>query len=146
MKNSVIVKEVILNAPADKIWKALTDKNEMKQWYFELEEFKPEPGFSFQFWGGTELRKYLHLCQVKESIPYRKLSYSWKYENIPGDTLLTFELDEQSNKTNLKLTHIGLDSFPSNNPDLSSQNFEAGWEYIIKTSLKNFIEQHAVEM
>ena len=42
-----VIKEVLLNAPASKVWKAITDKNEMKQWYFDLAEFKPEVGFEF---------------------------------------------------------------------------------------------------
>jgi uncharacterized protein YndB with AHSA1/START domain len=143
MKDSMIIKEVVLNAPVSKVWMALTNKNEMKQWYFDLEEFKPEPGYNFQFWGGTETRIYLHLCQVKSSIPNQSLSYSWKYENIPGETLLTFDLFEEEDKTRLRLTHNGLDSFPSDNPDLSSENFDAGWEYIINMSLKNYLEKQS---
>ena len=30
----------------------------MKQWYFDLAEFKPEVGFKFQFMGGTEDNQY----------------------------------------------------------------------------------------
>lgn len=64
-----IVKEVIINAPVNKIWQAITDRNKMKEWYFDFEEFKPEPGFEFQFYGtGSKGEKYLHLCQVKEVI------------------------------------------------------------------------------
>jgi len=42
MKTGPIVLERIFNATTSKVWKALTDKNEMKNWYFDLEEFKVE--------------------------------------------------------------------------------------------------------
>ena len=37
------------NAPVGKVWKALTDVDQMRQWYFDLREFKPEVGFEFSF-------------------------------------------------------------------------------------------------
>ena len=57
-----VIKEVTIDAPVDRVWKAITDKEDMKQWYFDLENFEPKPGFKFQFYGGTEEHQYLHLC------------------------------------------------------------------------------------
>jgi uncharacterized protein YndB with AHSA1/START domain len=54
MKAAPVIQEVVINASAAVVWKAITDKNEMKHWYFDLEEFKPEVGFEFQFYGGRE--------------------------------------------------------------------------------------------
>lgn len=69
VKTEPIVQEVIVNAPAAKVWKAITNKEDMKQWYFDLEAFKAEPGFEFEFSGtGNKGEKYLHLCKVKEVI------------------------------------------------------------------------------
>ncbi len=65
-----VVVERTFNAPISLVWKALTDNNEMKQWYFNLPEFKPEVGFEFQFTGGKdENNPYLHLCKIIEVIP-----------------------------------------------------------------------------
>ena len=49
MKNEPFVIERTFNASKEKVWKAITNKNEMKLWYFDLEEFKPEIGFEFRF-------------------------------------------------------------------------------------------------
>ena len=58
----------------------------MKEWYFDLEEFKAEPGFTFSFKGiGKEGESYLHLCEVKEVLPNRKLSYTWRYDGYEGN-------------------------------------------------------------
>lgn len=42
MKNQQFEIERTYHAPVEKVWKAITDKNEINQWYFELEEFSPE--------------------------------------------------------------------------------------------------------
>ena len=70
MDNQLIVLERLFNASTTTVWKALTDKNEMKNWYFDLAEFKAELGSKFQFTGGPSPDKqYLHLCEVTEVIP-----------------------------------------------------------------------------
>lgn len=135
-----VVKEVVLNAPIVKVWKAITNKNDMKQWYFDLETFRPEVGFEFQFYGGKDEKQYLHLCQITEVIPARKLAYSWRYEGNPGNSMVTFELFPDGINTKLRLTHKGLESFGSDNPDLAKENFVDGWNTIIGKSIKKFVE------
>ena len=141
MKNEAVVIERTFDAPIQKVWKAITDKDQMKQWYFDFAEFKPEVGFEFQFLGGTDEKKYLHLCKITEVIAGSKLTYSWRYDGYGGNSLVTFELFAEGNKTRLKLTHAGLETFPKSNPDLAKKNFVDGWTSIIGTSLKSFIEK-----
>lgn len=129
------------NAPAEKLWKAITDKEQMKQWYFELSAFNAEPGFEFQFYGqGHKGEQYLHLCKVIEVIPGKKLSYSWCYKGYEGYSVVSFELFAEGEKTRLKLTHEGLESFPANNPDFAKTSFMEGWTYLITKSLSEYVE------
>lgn len=137
-----MVLERILNAPVEKVWLAITDKDQMKQWYFELAKFRPEVGFEFQFEGGTEDRTYLHLCRITEVIPGRKLVYSWRYDGFDGISYVSFELFPEGRKTRLKLTHEGLESFPAGNKDFAKKNFEAGWTEIIGKNLPGFVEKN----
>ena len=44
-----VVVERTLNAPVAKVWQVLTDVDQMRQWYFDLKEFRPEVGFEFEF-------------------------------------------------------------------------------------------------
>jgi uncharacterized protein YndB with AHSA1/START domain len=139
--SSDIVFERSYNAPIEKVWSAISNKEEMKKWYFDLAEFKPEKGFKFQFSGGPPEQSYLHLCEVKEVIPGKKLSYSWRYDGYEGDSLVTFELFDEGNKTRLKLTHSGLDTFPANNPHFAKKNFEAGWSDLTGVLLRDYLEK-----
>ncbi|MBA4058247.1 MAG: SRPBCC domain-containing protein [Marivirga sp.] len=128
-------------APLQRVWKALTDRTEMKQWYFDLPEFKPQVGFEFTFMGGTENNQYKHICKITEVIPEKKIAYSWVYDGYAGYSVVTFELFDEGNETRLKLTHDGLESFPPSNPDLAKERFAEGWTEIIGTSLKEFLEK-----
>ena len=130
------------HASRKKVWRAITDKSEMKQWYFDLAEFRPEVGFEFQFSGGKdESHQYLHLCKITEVVPEKKLTYSWRYDGYEGISCVTFELFDEGENTRLRLTHAGLESFPSSIPDFAPQNFAAGWTDIIGTNLKEFVEK-----
>ncbi len=141
-KNQVeeaVLIERTFNAPPERIWKALTDVKEMRQWYFELKKFKPEVGFEFEFVVEHEGMKYHHLCKVAEVILQKKLAYTWRYKGHVGDSLVTFELFPAGDKTRLKLTHEGLETFPKT-PSFARNNFMQGWTQIIGSSLKNFLE------
>ncbi|GAA4279294.1 SRPBCC family protein [Aquimarina mytili] len=136
---TVVVKETY-DAPIESIWKALTDKEEMKKWYFDLSEFKPEVGFEFQFEGqGVKGERYIHLCKITEVIPLKRLQYSWEYENFKGSSLVTFDLSKEGNKTQLTLTHTGLETFPQDNPDFDIKNFEGGWTELLTKLLCDYL-------
>jgi len=139
-----VVIERTFNAPVARVWKALTDVDEMRLWYFDLKEFNPEPGFEFEFIVEHEGMKYHHLCKITEVIPQRKIAYTWRYKGYEGDSLVTIELFAEGDKTRLKLTHEGLETFPKT-PAFARKNFEAGWTNIIGSSLKEFVEKAEVE-
>jgi uncharacterized protein YndB with AHSA1/START domain len=141
MKAEPFVIERILNAPVERVWKAITDKDQMKQWYFNIAEFKPETGFEFSFEGHNEGRCYIHLCKITEVIPGKKLQYSWRYDGESGNSFVTFELFPEGNMTRLKLTHEGLETFPAEKPDFKRGNFVEGWTYLIGKSIKEFVEK-----
>ncbi len=139
MDNKPVVVETIYKASKEKVWNAITDKNEMKKWYFDIADFKPEVGFEFQFIGGTPEKSYLHLCKITEAVKESKLSYSWRYDGYEGKSFVTFELTAEGDNTKLKLTHKDLETFPADNPDFAKKNFEEGWNYILGTALKEFL-------
>jgi uncharacterized protein YndB with AHSA1/START domain len=139
-----VVIERTFAAPVARVWKALTDVGEMKQWYFDLKEFKPEVGFEFEFIVEHEGMTYRHLCKITEVIPQRKLAYTWCYKGHEGNSLVTFELFADGNKTQLKLTHEGLETFPKT-PSFARKNFMEGWTQIIGSSLKEFVESDGTD-
>src|SRR5215468_1771282 len=139
MAEAVVV-ERTLNGPVARVWKALTDVDQMREWYFDLKEFKAEVGFEFEFVVEHEGNSYHHFCRVTDVVPEKKIAYTWRYKGEPGDSLVTIELSPEGEKTRLKLTHSGIETFPKT-PAYARKNFEAGWTAIIGTELKQFLEQ-----
>lgn len=143
MKDAVIV-EKVLHATVPQVWKAITDKTEMKEWYFDLEDFKAEKGFTFTFNGGPEEGPvYVHLCEVTEVIPNKKLTYSWRYEGVPGISYVTWELEAKGDNTLLTLTHTGLDTIAPAGPDFALHNFKEGWNHFVNKALPAYVERPA---
>ena len=141
MTSEPIVIERTLNAPVARVWEALSDIDQMRQWYFDLKEFKPEVGFEFEFVVEHEGTSYHHLCRVTEVVPQQKIAYTWRYKGEPGDSLVTIELfPEDDKKTRVKLTHTGIETFPKT-PAYARKNFESGWTTLIGSELKQFVEK-----
>jgi len=128
------------NAPISKVWEAITDKNKMKEWYFDLAEFKPEVGFEFEFTAGDDNVKYRHLCKVTQVVEGSKIAYTWRYDGREGNSEVTWELFPEGEQTRLKLTHSGLETFPRVDA-FKKENFVAGWTDITGRSLKEYLEK-----
>ena len=135
-----VIVERTLHAPVARVWKALIDVDQMREWYFDVKEFKPELGCEFEFVVEHEGNSYHHLCRVTEVVPQKKIAYTWRYKGEPGDSLVSFELFPEGDNTRLKLTHTGIETFPKT-PAYARKNFEAGWTAIIGTELKEFVER-----
>jgi uncharacterized protein YndB with AHSA1/START domain len=124
MTAETVVIERTYNAPVEKVWTALTDVDQVREWYFD----------QVREW-------YFDLKDSKpEVIPQRKIAYTWRYEGHEGDSLVTIELFPDGDKTRLKLTHEGLETFPKT-PAFARENFEKGWTAIIGSELKEFVER-----
>jgi uncharacterized protein YndB with AHSA1/START domain len=137
-----LIIERTINAPAARVWQALTDKNDLKEWLPFLSDFEPVVGHELRFKLGKDPEhQYQHVSKVIEVVEGRKLTYGWRYDGYPGDSHVTFELVPAGEQTRLKLTHEILEPFPADNPDFSSAGFKEGWTYTAD-GLKQFVESN----
>jgi uncharacterized protein YndB with AHSA1/START domain len=147
MKDEPVIVERLYNAPIEKVWHALTNVEQMRQWYFpNLTEFEPEIGFETSFDVVHDGKVFPHIWKVTEVVPGKKISYEWKFGNYPGNSLVSFELFKDDDKTRIVLTHDKLETFQGDiHPELGRHNFVQGWTHFIGTALKEFIEQDIEE-
>lgn len=137
-----IIAEYIVNAPVEKVWKALTNKNEMKSWYFEIPDFELAEGKKFNFYEPGDARKYHHQCEILEIVYNQKLKYSWAYPEFSNEkTVVTWEISTEDNGTLIKLTHEGIENFQDLGESFSRNSFIEGWNGIIGKSLKAYLEK-----
>lgn len=136
----VVVQEFEASLAA--VWNAITDINEMTQWYFEkIPDFKPEVGFETRFNVQSEGRNFLHVWTVTEVDAPKKIVYDWSYEDYTGESYTVFELSEQNEKTQLRLSCHVREDFPDGIPEFERESCVGGWNYFIKERLKEYLER-----
>jgi len=107
--------------------------------YFDIAHFEVKLGSEFEFYGSKDDKRYFHLGKVTEVVPNKKLSYTRKYKDTPGNSEVHFELFPEKDETLVKITHTGLNSFPQDDPDFAVASFKQGWTHILGENLKNFV-------
>ena len=138
MPDEPLIVERTFDAPVETVWKAITEVDQVRLWFFDLKEFRPEAGFEFEFTVEHDGFTFRHLCKVIEAIAQKKLAYTWRYAGHPGDSLVTFELFAEGRRTRATLTHTGLETFPKL-PAFARKNFLGVWTELIGVSLSDYV-------
>jgi len=97
-------KELFIKASPQRVFQALTTKEDLERWFLVKAEVDVRPGGAIRFeWGPgmVEVGKIL-VCE-----PPHRLSYSWE-GFAAGPTTVTFELTGENDGTRLRLTHTGI--------------------------------------
>lgn len=140
--NNPITVQYKINASAENIWKALTDKDEMKSWYFTIRDFELELGKEFDFYESSDGGKYLHRGRIVEIIPNRKLKHTWAYPELSDAvTTVTWDLQQEEDGTLVTLTHENIEGFDGLGETFSRASFTEGWNSIIGQSMKEYVEK-----
>ena len=136
-----IVVEQEYISPVGRLWEAITDPTQMKQWFFaEMKDFEPTVGFETKFQIEFDGKVYAHVWKVIVVDPGKKIVYDWSYDNCEGRGHVTWDLEETSGGSKLTLTNSIIESFPQDDPAFKRESGEAGWRFFINEELKEFVE------
>jgi uncharacterized protein YndB with AHSA1/START domain len=129
LDESPVVIERTYGAPINTVWKAITELDQMKQWYMPvIPAFEARVGFETRFSVTHEGNEFPHIWKVTEVVPGKKIAYTWQFPGHPGESLATFELFPEGENTRLKLTHSGLETHGGKTYEpLARKNFNWGW-------------------
>lgn len=84
----------VYNVPIEKVWQAITDVDQMREWYYEqLNSFKPETWFSTSFVVTIDDREFTHVWKVYSVTPLKSLSYNWTFKEYQGSLNTCFVLE-----------------------------------------------------
>ena len=137
-----MIVEVVLNASAEQVWKAITEVDQMKLWYFEnIPAFEAHVGFETTFEMISDERIYTATWKVLEVIDYSKIRYSWTYDEYKDglEQRIGFFLKKEG-KTLLTVINEGLETFPQDVPEFTRRSCIGGWEYFLLDRLKKYLE------
>ncbi|WP_282074716.1 SRPBCC family protein [Maribacter aquivivus] len=140
--NEPIIVTHLFNASLEQVWEALTNVKQMRLWYFDvITDFKPEVSFQTSFLIMNEGRNFTHNWKVTEVIPQSKISYRWTFDEYPGESISTFRLSKEEHRTILTVTSEVLKEFPTDIPEFKRESGVAGWKYLIKERLFEFLQK-----
>ncbi|MEO8624325.1 MAG: SRPBCC family protein, partial [bacterium] len=116
-----IEKEIILDAPRARVWRALTNVREFNEWFGVALTAPFAPGAKVS--GQITHPGYEHVtitAWVETMEPERHFAYRWHPDALDPNvdysaeptTLVTFILDDVEGGTKLSVTETGFDSLP----------------------------------
>jgi uncharacterized protein YndB with AHSA1/START domain len=111
-RSEAVLLECELEAPPEKVWRALTEPALLARWLLPIQDAQPESGGRLAFAGAAEGLAPRIDCRVLAAEPPRRLSYAWRgSEDGEGESVVTLELTESpAGGTRLKLVHDGFAS------------------------------------
>lgn len=122
------------------LWNAITEVSQMRQWFFDnIPDFKAEVGFKTEFNVKAPSRDFMHLWTITEVILNKKLVCNWKYQDLAGDSFVTFELTPIEEGTQLILTTTVIEDFSDDIPEFKRESCVGGWNYFIKQQLVAYL-------
>lgn len=140
--NDTIVEEIVIRAPADRVFTALTRPEELVKWWGAEGRFKTTHVESDLRPGGKWLMRGTGLAGKSFTVNgvYRKvdrprlLVFTWlpSWQDHPMETLVSFDFTEKDGVTTVRLTHSGLTTE-------SSRAQHRGWPDILAW-LKGHVE------
>jgi uncharacterized protein YndB with AHSA1/START domain len=131
-----IEKQVILDAPRSRVWRALTDVSQFNAW-FGVSLTKPfEPGAKVS--GKINIKNYDHVTMsiwIEKMDPERFFSFRWHpYAVEPGvdyvaepTTLVSFTLEDAPGGTKLTIVESGFDAIPASRRAKAFSMNDKGW-------------------
>ena len=94
-----VMRELVVPSPREKVWKALTDPDELEKWFANDVELDVEEGEGVFRWEDGAVRR----ARVEEVDEGRRFSFTWTDED-DVETHVAFELEEVPDGTRLTVT------------------------------------------
>ena len=104
METKTITKEQFIKAAPERVFQALTEKQELERWFVPKAEIELKPRGTFRIEMAPGIGEH---GKVKEVKPSQLFSFTWEALS-PTPTTLAFELTKEKDGTLVTLTHSGI--------------------------------------
>ena len=132
-----IEKQVTVDAPRARVWRALTDVRQFNAWFGSALTGVFTPGAEVS--GKLTFRNYEHVTMtiwIERMEPERSFSFRWHPYAIEAGvdysaeptTLVTFTLEDASSGTRLTIVESGFDAIPESRRAKAFSMNSAGWD------------------
>ena len=133
---------IVINAPVDKVWEALTNPKIVKQWLFGTEMLVSawKIGGSITYKGEWQGKPYEDKGKILEIVPHKKFSSTYwsSFSGLPDNPenyqKVTYELENEGIATKITITQEG------NKTEEAAKHSETNWKMTLE-SMKKLLEK-----
>jgi len=138
-----IVREITVDAPKKRVFAAISDPEQIIQWFPDAVEGKLEAGeqpvFDFGEYGKNQV--YIEAVEPDDYFAYRWIPGSNHFmgdARTQSNTLVEFRLEETETGTKVTLTESGFASLSYENAAERLSDNNGGWDYMMERLSKLF--------
>jgi uncharacterized protein YndB with AHSA1/START domain len=142
METLAIERTVWIDAPRERVWRAITEPEQLKEWYapgcpWEIPALRVDEIVKF-YNTDTDIQH----ATIEAVEPPQQFALRWQLDpNDPAMTVLnTFLLEEENGGTHVTITQAGYESLPSDIRDQQLEQDEGAYTAIAE-SLKAYLER-----
>ena len=137
------IHEIIIDAPIEAVWKAITDGEELTRWFVESASVEPGVGGTIEIsWGGPEKGR----SRIEVWEPNRTLRVALRPfdggKALPADMgpiIDEYTIEQRDGKTVLRLVSSGIPASPDWDGFYDGTN--SGWPSFFR-ALRHYLEHH----
>lgn len=143
MEKLTVERSIWIDAPRERVWKAITDDKQIMQWWGDYWEIpRLEVGATIKFGANNEEFNGMMEATIEVLDPRRQFSIHWPPQEIYHSiTVLTiFKLEEENGGTRVNVSETGFEALPDDIRQKRYAGTGEGYTRVL-TSLKALLEQ-----
>jgi uncharacterized protein YndB with AHSA1/START domain len=123
-----------VDAPRDRVFRAITDADDLKRWWITDGISDPRPGGRFRYeWRMADpANDHVQEGSYEEVVDGERVTFPWS-GGPAGDSRVTLTLSERDGATQVSLVHSGIGA------DDQFERYEQGWQGFL-ANLKSVLE------
>lgn len=131
----IVEREILIRAPAETVWRVITEPSQIVQWLSDSAELDPRPGGEGVLVFGDQGAAYVVRMRVEAAEPPHRFVFRWDYPDgeqpVEGNSLrVEFNLAAEGTGTRLRVTESGFAALRGPDQDKAAryESHEKGWE------------------
>lgn len=131
----IIELSISVKATVEEIWRALTDSDELENWWGDNVLLEPKVGGKFsEPWEDDDRNKQLASGKVLAVKPKKEITFTWKEQDWSKEarTECTLKIEDKGMVRLISVMHQGWETLPAEQQKQMIKDFKIGWNYHLK--------------
>lgn len=131
----VVELSITVKGSVDEIWRALTDSDELENWWGDDVKIEPRVGGKFnEPWEDDDRNKRLASGKVLAVKNKKEITFTWQEEDWAKEarTECTISIEDKGKFREVSVLHKGWETLPPEKQKQTIKDFKIGWNYHLK--------------